>query len=86
MLVVFASFHLDHFDLFGLRQTYLHLRGRPYTHHEFNVPGLYKHVRHPLYVGWITAMWVTPHMTVGHLLLALGMTGLGFFGSRRKAS
>ncbi|MGE0628310.1 MAG: isoprenylcysteine carboxylmethyltransferase family protein [Hyphomicrobiaceae bacterium] len=35
---------------------------------------LYRAVPHPMYVGVLTAIWVTPHMTLGHLLLAAGMT------------
>jgi len=73
-LVLAATFLIDHFDLFGLRQVVLHFRGRPYTHHPFRVPLLYKHVRHPLYVGFLMAVWAAPTMTVGRLLLAFGWT------------
>lgn len=71
LLVVYASFLIDHFDLFGMRQVFLHLRGAEYTHRPFRVPSLYKIVRHPLYVGWFMAFWCTPHMTQGHLLFAV---------------
>jgi len=50
------------------------LRRRPYTHLPFATPGIYRYVRHPLYVGWIIAFWATPSMSVGHLLLAASMT------------
>lgn len=70
LLVVYASFLIDHFDLFGMRQVFLHLRGVEYKPRPFRVPSLYKVVRHPLYVGWFTAFWCTPHMTQGHLLFA----------------
>ncbi len=73
-LVVFATFLLNHFDLFGLRQVWLYFRGRPYTRLPFSVPFLYRHARHPLYVGWLTAFWVTPTMTFGHLLFASVLT------------
>jgi protein-S-isoprenylcysteine O-methyltransferase Ste14 len=68
--VLYATFLIDHFDLFGLRQVVLHFRGRPYTHKKFVTPSLYKHIRHPLYVGWFITFWATPDMTVGHLLMA----------------
>ncbi|MCK6486354.1 MAG: isoprenylcysteine carboxylmethyltransferase family protein [Phycisphaerae bacterium] len=74
LIIVVATLMLNHFDLFGLRQVWLHLRGRPYTRLTFAQPVFYRHVRHPLYVGWLTAFWVTPTMTAGHLLFAIGAT------------
>jgi len=74
LLVPAVSFMLDHFDLFGIRQVWLNLRGRAYESLPFEVPALYKHVRHPLYVGWTIAFWATPTMTVGHLLFATVLT------------
>src|SRR5262249_51700901 len=55
-LVLASSFLIHHFDLFGLRQVWLALRGRPYTSLTFATPGLYRIVRHPLYVGWLTVL------------------------------
>jgi protein-S-isoprenylcysteine O-methyltransferase Ste14 len=69
-LVLYATFLIDHFDLFGLRQVVLFFRGRPYAEKRFATPSLYKHVRHPLYVGWFVTFWATPDMSVGHLLFA----------------
>ena len=74
-LVLYATFLIDHFDLFGLRQVWLHLRGKPYTGKPFHTPSLYRWMRHPLYVGWFTVFWATPAMSGGHLLLALVTTG-----------
>jgi len=68
--VLYATFLIDHFDLFGLRQVVLYFRGMPYTEKRFTTPSLYKHVRHPLYVGWFLTVWCTPDMTVGHMLFA----------------
>lgn len=74
-IVVFVSTCLiNHFDLFGLRQVWLYFRGKPYTNLKFTMPGPYKLVRHPLYVGWIMVMWGTPTMTAGHLFFAMGTT------------
>jgi protein-S-isoprenylcysteine O-methyltransferase Ste14 len=74
LLVPAVSFLINHFDLFGTRQVWLHLKGKPYEVLEFRTPGLYRSMRHPLYVGWTIAFFATPTMTVGHLLFAVVMT------------
>lgn len=74
LLVLIATFLINHFDLFGLRQVWLNLVGRPYTTLRFATPWLYRRVRHPLYVGWLLAFWATPTMTLTHLVFALALT------------
>ncbi|NDK40025.1 isoprenylcysteine carboxylmethyltransferase family protein [Pseudoxanthomonas gei] len=74
MLLLYTTFLLNHFDLFGLRQVWLQFRRRPYTHLPFKTPSIYGWVRHPLYVGWLFTFWATPTMTVTHLLFALMTT------------
>ncbi len=69
-LVLVATFLINHFDLFGLRQIYLNYKDQPYTPLEFKTPWLYQYLRHPLYAGWFICFWVTPSMSQGHLLFA----------------
>ena len=74
LLVLVSTFLINHFDLFGLRQVWLQLLGKPYQPLQFGMPVLYRYVRHPLYVGWFFAFWATPTMTVTHLVFAIATT------------
>jgi len=74
VIVLLSTFLINHFDLFGLRQTYLYLTRRPYTPLEFRTPFLYRYIRHPLYFGWLLTFWSAPVMTAAHLLFACATT------------
>jgi len=70
LIVLAATFLINHFDLFGLRQVWLNLRRQRYTGLLFRTPGFQWIVRHPLYVGWLLVFWPAPRMTVAHLVFA----------------
>jgi protein-S-isoprenylcysteine O-methyltransferase Ste14 len=81
-LVFFASFLINHFDLFGLRQSYLAWRNVEYRPVVFRKTFLYNLVRHPLLLGFLVAFWSAPVMTEGRLLFALLTTAYIFVGIR----
>jgi methanethiol S-methyltransferase len=73
-LLLYSTFLIDHFDLFGLRQVWRRMKAAPYEAPKFYTPSLYKLVRHPLYVGWLVIFWAAPTMTAAHLVFALMTT------------
>jgi methanethiol S-methyltransferase len=96
-LIVFGTFLTGHFKLLERKQAVLNFAGRVTSAVAFRTPGLYRFVRHPLYLGFILAFWATPSMTAGHLLFAVVMTFyicvgiwleardlLAFFGGRYR--
>jgi protein-S-isoprenylcysteine O-methyltransferase Ste14 len=74
-VAISSTFMISHFDLFGLRQARLHLRGTGYTPPAFTQRGLYRRIRHPLMTGFLIVFWAAPVMTAGHLLFAAAATG-----------
>lgn len=79
-IVLLSTFMINHFDLFGLRQVYLHLKQEEFTPLEFKELWLYKYIRHPLMFGFLIAFWAAPTMTAGHLLFAIATSGYIFIG------
>ncbi len=74
LLLLYTTFLIDHFDLFGLAQVWRRLTGKAYRPPQFHTPSLYRLVRHPLYIGWLIIFWAAPVMTVAHLIFALMTT------------
>jgi protein-S-isoprenylcysteine O-methyltransferase Ste14 len=73
-IVLVSTFLINHFELFGIQQAWLNLRGGEAARPELRQPFFYRWVAHPLYAGFFLAFWATAHMTIGHLLLALALS------------
>jgi protein-S-isoprenylcysteine O-methyltransferase Ste14 len=75
-----CSLMIDHLDLFGLKQAFSAFRRRSFERKGFVTPLVYRYVRHPMMSALLVGLWATPHMTLGHLLLSLGMSAYVLVG------
>jgi hypothetical protein len=69
-LAISATFPINHWDLFGVRQVYLFLEGIPYTPPPTYDSILYRLLPHPIFIGYALVVWSTPRMTIGHAVSA----------------
>lgn len=87
-LMAVSTTWISQADLIGLRQARLHYAGREYTPVPFQIRAGYRFCRHPMMLGVIAGVWFTPHLTVGHALLAAGFTVyilIGVYFEEREA-
>ncbi len=80
-ILFISTFLINHFDMFGLRQTYFELIKKPYKPLQFKITAFYKIIRHPLYFGGIVGLWATPDMSLTHLIFAMLLTAYFIIGS-----
>jgi protein-S-isoprenylcysteine O-methyltransferase Ste14 len=80
LILLLATFMVNHFDLFGLRQVYLRMRSLEYSPPRFTQRALYRVVRHPIMLGFLIAFWAAPRMSLGHLLFSVATTGYILIG------
>jgi protein-S-isoprenylcysteine O-methyltransferase Ste14 len=80
--VVWSTFLLDHWELFGVRQVIAHFQGRELPETPFRTPSLYRFVRHPMMAGMLLALWAAPEMSWSRVVFAAAFTTYVMFGIR----
>lgn len=81
IFAIAATFQINHWDLFGLRQVVAPPASGAREELGLRTPFMYRIVRHPLMLGLLIAFWATPVMTVGHLLFSVASTAYIVLGT-----
>ncbi|HET6201373.1 MAG TPA: isoprenylcysteine carboxylmethyltransferase family protein [Planctomycetota bacterium] len=81
-IVLVSSFLVDHLELYGLRQSWYAFRGGKPPAPTLKTGSLYRFVRHPLYFGFLLAVWAAERMTWSHLLFGAATTAYILVGAR----
>jgi protein-S-isoprenylcysteine O-methyltransferase Ste14 len=70
-IMFLSTFLINHFDIVGLRQTWLHVVNKPYSNPPFRDPLFYRLAKHPMHLGLVIMLWSASTMTVVHLFFTL---------------
>lgn len=73
-IVVWATVAQGTLHFFGFHQAWAYFRGRTYSPPPFKANGPYRYTRHPMMIGTVMFLWITPDMTQGHVLFAAVLT------------
>jgi methanethiol S-methyltransferase len=73
-LLLASGISFNIFELLGIRQARAWYRRRATPPLTLKTNRLYDWMKHPMYAGVLLGLWMTPHLTVGHALMAGGFT------------
>ncbi len=69
-----ATFAINHFDLFGLRQVWFAAQNKPYEQVPFKEHWMYRYSRHPIMLGVLIGIWAIPSMSTSLFMMSIGLT------------
>lgn len=69
-----ATFAINHFDLFGLRQVWFAMQNTPYQPVPFKEHWMYRYSRHPIMLGVLIGIWALPAMSASHFMMSIGLS------------
>lgn len=69
-----ATFAINHWDLFGLRQVWLEAMNVEYSPVSFKEHWMYRYSRHPIMLGVLIGIWCLPEMSATTFMLSVGLS------------